>query len=53
MQVPAGLLRGAKASLLEVAVGAGYESEAAFFRAFKRPTRLTPDAWRGSSWPEP
>src|SRR5262249_12699089 len=34
MQVAAGLLRDTKAKLLEVALGVGYESEAAFSRAF-------------------
>jgi AraC-like DNA-binding protein len=46
MQVAAGLLRDTKAKLLEVALGVGYESEAAFSRAFKRAVGVAPGAWR-------
>jgi AraC-like DNA-binding protein len=47
MQVAAGLLRDTKSKLIEVALAAGYESEAAFSRAFKRETGVAPGAWRG------
>jgi AraC-like DNA-binding protein len=46
MQVAARLLRDTKAKLLEVALGVGYESEAAFSRAFKREVGVAPGAWR-------
>ncbi len=46
MQVAAGLLRDTKAKLIEVALGVGYESEAAFSRAFKRAVGVAPGAWR-------
>jgi len=46
MQVAARLLRDTKAKLIEVALGAGYESEAAFSRAFKREVGVAPGAWR-------
>ena len=46
MQVAAGLLRDTTAKLMEVALGVGYESEAAFSRAFKRAVGVAPGAWR-------
>jgi AraC-like DNA-binding protein len=46
MQVAAGLLRGTNAKLIEVALDVGYESEAAFSRAFKRVAGESPGAWR-------
>ena len=46
MQVAARLLRDTKAKLVEVALGVGYESEAAFSRAFKRAVGVAPGAWR-------
>jgi AraC-like DNA-binding protein len=46
MQVAATLLRDTKAKLIEVALGVGYESEAAFSRAFKRAVGVAPGAWR-------
>jgi AraC-like DNA-binding protein len=46
MQVAAGLLRDTKAKVIEVALGVGYESEAAFSRAFKRAVGVAPGAWR-------
>ncbi len=46
MQVAAGLLRDSKAKVIEVALGVGYESEAAFSRAFKRAVGVAPGAWR-------
>jgi AraC-like DNA-binding protein len=46
MQVASGLLRDTNAKLIEVALDVGYESEAAFSRAFKRVVGLAPGAWR-------
>jgi AraC-like DNA-binding protein len=46
MQVAAGLLRDSNAKLIEVALDVGYESEAAFSRAFKRAVGVAPGAWR-------
>jgi len=46
MQVAATLLRDTKAKLIEIALGVGYESEAAFSRAFKRAVGVAPGAWR-------
>jgi AraC-like DNA-binding protein len=46
MQVAASVLRDTKAKLIEVALGVGYESEAAFSRAFKRAVGVAPGAWR-------
>lgn len=51
MQVAARLLRDTKAKLLEVALGVGYESEAAFSRAFKRAAGVAPGAWRAGHQP--
>ena len=49
MQVAAGLLRDTDAKLVEVALEVGYESEAAFSRAFKRIVGMSPGAWRKRS----
>ncbi len=46
MQVAANLLRDTKVKIIEVAMGVGYESEAAFSRAFKRSAGVAPGAWR-------
>jgi AraC-like DNA-binding protein len=46
MQVAAGLLRDTNAKLVEISMQAGYESEAAFSRAFKREVGVAPGAWR-------
>jgi AraC-like DNA-binding protein len=46
MQVAAGLLRDTSSKLIEVALASGYESEAAFSRAFKREVGVSPGAWR-------
>lgn len=46
MQVASALLRDSRAKLMEVALEVGYESEAAFSRAFKRIAGLSPGAWR-------
>jgi len=46
MQVASGMLRDTNAKLTEVARSAGYDSEAAFSRAFKRVAGVSPGAWR-------
>ncbi|RPJ44517.1 MAG: AraC family transcriptional regulator, partial [Candidatus Latescibacterota bacterium] len=46
MQVASGLLRDTSAKLSEIAESVGYESEAAFSRAFRREVGLAPGAWR-------
>jgi AraC-like DNA-binding protein len=46
MQLAATLLRDTQAKLVEVALRVGYESEAAFSRAFKRSVGVAPGAWR-------
>lgn len=46
MQVAAGLLRQTNASVASIALEVGYESEAAFSRAFRRETGLPPATWK-------
>ena len=46
-------LRGTDASIRKVAADVGYESEAAFNRAFKRVTGTTPGRWRDGVSPDP
>ncbi len=46
MQVAAGLLRTSGAPVASIALEVGYESEAAFCRAFRRETCLPPATWR-------
>ena len=46
LQLAAELLAQGSAKLSRVAARVGYESEAAFSRAFKRETGLSPAAWR-------
>ncbi len=48
MQLGAGLLRKSQAKVAAVAQEVGYESEAAFARAFKRLMGQPPAAWRRS-----
>lgn len=48
MQVAASLLSQSTAKIAAIASKAGYESEAAFSRAFKKATGLSPGAWRAS-----
>jgi len=51
MQVAAGKLRDSTAKIIEIALGVGYESEAAFSRAFKRTVGIAPGAWRSGRRP--
>lgn len=46
MQLAAERIRGGNDSLAAIAADVGYESEAAFNRAFKRVTGVTPGRWR-------
>ena len=46
MQLASGLLRDTGAKLVDIALGVGYESEAAFSRAFKREVGVSPGAWK-------
>ena len=48
MQVAANLLAQGQAKVASVGAEVGYDSEAAFSRAFKKATGLAPGAWRGS-----
>jgi AraC family transcriptional regulator, alkane utilization regulator len=49
MQLAADRIRNSDASLAAIAAEVGYESEAAFNRAFKRVTGVTPGRWREGS----
>jgi AraC-like DNA-binding protein len=51
MQVAANHLTGSSAKLAAIAAEVGYESEAAFSRAFKRATSMSPGAWREARRP--
>jgi len=46
IQLAADRLRNGREAIARIAVDSGYESEAAFNRAFKRVTGLTPGRWR-------
>jgi AraC-like DNA-binding protein len=46
MQSAARLLRETRSTVASVALEVGYDSEAAFARAFKRTVGLPPAAWR-------
>ncbi len=46
MQLASGLLRDSNATIATIALDVGYDSEAAFSRAFKRLVGLPPAAWR-------
>ena len=48
MQVAAGLLRDTNRKVIDISLDVGYESEAAFSRAFKREVGESPGAWRRS-----
>jgi AraC-like DNA-binding protein len=49
MHLAAQRLREGRGSVAQVAIAVGYESEAAFSRAFKRQFGASPGSWRGSS----
>ena len=51
MQIAAGLLRETSAPVASIALEVGYDSEAAFARAFKRLTGTPPAAWRRGQRP--
>jgi AraC-like DNA-binding protein len=51
MQLAADRLRNSNDSLAAIAADVGYESEAAFNRAFKRVTGVTPGRWRDDAAP--
>lgn len=49
MQLASNLLRGTNANVASIALEVGYDSEAAFSRAFKRLVGVPPAAWRRSA----
>jgi AraC-like DNA-binding protein len=53
MQIASELLSGGTANLASIAARTGYESEAAFSRAFKKMIGIPPSAWRRGARPEP
>jgi AraC-like DNA-binding protein len=53
MQIAAGMLAGRGSNLSRVGSDVGYESEAAFSRAFKRATGMAPAAWRAQAATSP
>jgi AraC family transcriptional regulator, alkane utilization regulator len=53
MQLAADRIRNSDDALAEIAANVGYESEAAFNRAFKRVTGVTPGRWRGQATAAP
>ena len=53
IQLAAERLRGTEAGIGKIAADVGYESEAAFNRAFKRVTGITPGRWREGVNPDP
>jgi AraC-like DNA-binding protein len=53
MQVAARLLADGQAKVSAVALQVGYESEAAFSRAFKKLAGVPPAAWRSRHAPPP
>jgi transcriptional regulator GlxA family with amidase domain len=46
LQLAADLLRSSRGSIMSIAVDVGYESEAAFSRAFRREFGSPPSTWR-------
>jgi AraC-like DNA-binding protein len=46
MQLASSMLRGSNATVASIALDVGYDSEAAFARAFKRLVGMPPAAWR-------
>jgi AraC-like DNA-binding protein len=53
MQIAAGMLTSRASSIARIGANVGYESEAAFSRAFKRSTGLSPAAWRAQALSSP
>jgi len=53
IQLAAERLRETEAGIAKIASDVGYESEAAFNRAFKRVTGITPGRWREGVSPDP
>ena len=53
MQIAAGLLGGGNANMAAIAAEIGYESEAAFSRAFKKMIGVPPSVWRRSKTGSP
>lgn len=53
MQLAADRIRNGKDSISAIAADVGYESEAAFNRAFKRVTGITPGRWRDGNGASP
>jgi AraC-like DNA-binding protein len=53
MQIAAGMIAGHASSLSRIGANVGYESEAAFSRAFKRATGISPAAWRAQAATSP
>jgi transcriptional regulator GlxA family with amidase domain len=53
MQVAANLLTQSGAKVASIGAEVGYDSEAAFSRAFKRATGYAPGAWRELRRPPP
>lgn len=53
MQVASNLLRNSRTPIVSIALEVGYESEAAFTRAFKRLAGVPPGAWRRNQSKEP
>jgi AraC-like DNA-binding protein len=51
MQVAANLLAQSGAKIAAIGTEVGYDSEAAFSRAFKKSTGLAPGAWRAGRRP--
>jgi AraC-like DNA-binding protein len=49
LQLAARMLSDGAAKVASVALDVGYESEAAFSRAFKRSAGMSPSAWRASA----
>jgi AraC-like DNA-binding protein len=52
MQIASELLSGGNANIAAIAVEVGYDSEAAFSRAFKKMIGVPPSAWRRRVRPE-
>ena len=48
MQIASGMLMAGQSNIAKIAVDVGYESEAAFSRAFKKAVGMPPAAWRKS-----